>query len=252
MKQQSALLEVNNLWAGYGRLQILRDLSLHVDHGELVAVISANGAGKSTLLRALSGLIPARAGSICLAGAELGRLSAEQRVGHGIALVPEHRQLFTTMTVGENLLLGSYARYWRTPRAELEADLERVYELFPILRERRRQLAGTLSGGEQQMVAIGRGLLARPRLLLLDEPSIGLAPRVVSTIFAAVAQLPAQGTTVLIVEQNARQILDLAGRAYVLANGAVALSGSAAELADDPAVRQIYLGDRPAIAFEHS
>ena len=247
MNERHTLLDVRNLCAGYGRLQIVRDLSLQVNRGELVAVLGANGAGKTTLLRTLSGLIPARSGSMRLDGVELGRLSTEQRVGHGLALVPEHRQLFETMTVGENLMLGSYARYWRTPRADLDHDLERVYTLFPILRQRRRQRAGTLSGGEQQMVAIGRGLMARPRLLLLDEPSIGLAPLVLRTIFAAVAQLPAQGTTVLVVEQNARQILELAERVYVLANGIVALSGSGAQLASDSSVRQLYLGDGAAV-----
>jgi branched-chain amino acid transport system ATP-binding protein len=237
------LLEVNNLSAGYEHIQALRNVSLHVDEGELVAVIGANGAGKTTLLRALSGLIPTRSGSIRLAGAQLGRLSVERRVRRGLALVPEHRQLFASMTVAENLLLGGYARYWRTPRAELAADIERVYDLFPILRERRGQVAGTLSGGEQQMVAIGRGLMARPRLLLLDEPSVGLAPLIVREIFAAVARLPAQGTTVLIVEQNARQILRLAGRAYMLENGAIALAGRAADLAADPTVQHIYMGN---------
>jgi branched-chain amino acid transport system ATP-binding protein len=238
----TALLEVENLSAGYNHIQALRDVSLYVEQGELVAVIGANGAGKTTLLRALSGLISTRSGSIRMAGAELGRLSAERRVARGLALVPEHRQLFASMTVAENLLLGGYARYRHTPRAELAADLDRVYALFPILRERRAQVAGTLSGGEQQMVAIGRGLLARPRLLLLDEPSVGLAPLVVHQIFAAVARLPAQGTTVLIVEQNARQILRLADRAYVLENGAIALAGRAVDLAADPVVQQIYMG----------
>jgi branched-chain amino acid transport system ATP-binding protein len=225
---------------------VLRGVSLYVDAGELVAVIGANGAGKTTLLQALSGLISARSGSVRMAGAELGRLSAEQRVGRGVALVPEHRQLFASMTVADNLLLGSYAHYWHTSGAELVADLEQVYTLFPLLRERSRQVAGTLSGGEQQMVAIGRGLMARPRLLLLDELSVGLAPLVVREIFAAIARLPAQGTTVLIVEQNARQILRLASRAYVLENGALTLAGRAAGLAADPAVQQIYMGHAAA------
>jgi branched-chain amino acid transport system ATP-binding protein len=244
----TALLEVENLSAGYDHIQALSGVSLYVDAGELVAVIGANGAGKTTLLRALSGLIGARSGNIRMAGVELEHLRVERRVARGLALVPEHRQLFAAMTVAENLLLGSYARYWRTPRAELAADLERVYALFPTLGQRRKQVAGTLSGGEQQMVAIGRGLMARPRLLLLDEPSVGLAPLLVREIFAAVAQLPPQGTTVLIVEQNARQILRLASRAYVLENGTIALAGSAADLAADPAVQQIYMGRGAAVA----
>jgi branched-chain amino acid transport system ATP-binding protein len=177
-----------------------------------------------------------------LASESLDRLSVEQRVGRGLIQVPERRQLFAAMTVAENLLLGSYARYRRARRAEIQDDLERVYTLFPILKERQRQLVGTLSGGQQQMVALGRGLMARPKVLLLDEPSVGLAPLIVREIFGVVAGLHQEGTTVLIVEQNARQMLRLVDRVYVLESGAVALSGTAAELRNNPVVQQIYLG----------
>lgn len=236
------LLSVTNLSASYGKIQALRQVNLHVEAGEFVAVIGANGAGKTTLLKALSGLMLPQGGQVKLAGKPLNGLSAEKRVGQGIALVPEHRQLFGGMSVKENLLMGSYSRYTHAQKAEIEADVERVYALFPILRERQNQLAGTLSGGQQQMVAIGRGLMARPRVLMLDEPSVGLAPLVVREIFRVVAALPAQGTTVLIVEQNARQILKLADRAYVLENGVVKLEGAANDLANNPVVQQIYLG----------
>ncbi len=236
------LLSVTNLSASYGKIQALRQVNLHVEAGEFVAVIGANGAGKTTLLKTLSGLMQPQGGHVQLAGKSLNGLSAETRVGQGIALVPEHRQLFGGMSVKENLLMGSYSRYTRAQKAEIEADVERVYALFPILRERQNQLAGTLSGGQQQMVAIGRGLMARPRVLMLDEPSVGLAPLVVREIFRVVAALPAQGTTVLIVEQNARQILKLADRAYVLENGVVKLEGVASDLANNPVVQQIYLG----------
>jgi branched-chain amino acid transport system ATP-binding protein len=238
------LLEVHELSAGYGGLSALHEISLRVEVGDVVAVVGANGAGKTTLLRALSGQIPARAGRIALDGVDLGRLRVEQRVGRGLALVPEGRQLFAAMSVADNLLLGSYARFHQVDRAELEADLERVYGLFPVLRERRRQVAGTLSGGEQQMVAIGRGLMARPRLLLLDEPSLGLAPLLVRAIFAALRQLPAQNTAVLVVEQHVRQILPLANRAYLLAGGAVIRESIAADLAADPIVQRTFLGQR--------
>jgi branched-chain amino acid transport system ATP-binding protein len=236
------LLEIENLSASYGRIQALRGVDLQVAAGELVAVIGANGAGKTTLLLTLSGLLPAQRGSVRLASESLDRLSVEQRVGRGLIQVPERRQLFAAMTVAENLLLGSYARYRRARRAEIQDDLERVYTLFPILKERQRQLVGTLSGGQQQMVALGRGLMARPKVLLLDEPSVGLAPLIVREIFGVVAGLHQEGTTVLIVEQNARQMLRLVDRVYVLESGAVALSGTAAELRNNPVVQQIYLG----------
>jgi branched-chain amino acid transport system ATP-binding protein len=247
MLMSAPLLEVRGLSAGYDGLTALRDVSLRVEAGELVAVVGINGAGKTTLLGALSGLLPARAGRVALAGVDLGRLGVEQRVRRGLALVPEGRQLFAAMSVAENLLLGSYARFRYTDQAELEADLERVYGLFPVLHERRRQVAGTLSGGEQQMVAIGRGLMARPRLLLLDEPSVGLAPLLVREIFAALGQLPALGTAVLIVEQNVRQILRLANRAYLLAGGAVVRERVAAELAADSVVQRTFLGQRDPV-----
>ncbi len=236
------LLAVVDLRVAYGRIEALRGATLHVSPGEIVAVIGANGAGKTTLLRALSGLLPVAGGRIVLAGEDVTGQPAERLVRRGIVHVPERRQLFGELTVEDNLWLGAFHRYWRTPRAELRADLERVFELFPILRERRAQRAGTLSGGQQQMVAIGRGLMARGRILLLDEPSVGLAPLVVREIFAAVAWLRAAGTTILVVEQNARQALRVADRAYLLENGRVVRSGSAVELAADPAVQAVYLG----------
>ena len=235
----TVLLRVEGLTAGYYGLTAVRDLSLVVGEGEIVALIGANGAGKTTTLRAISGLLPAAAGRIDLAGERLDGRSPAEIVARGVAHVPEGRQLFPTMTVHENLLLGA-----RTDqaRARREVTLARVHGLFPRLRERQGQLAGTLSGGEQQMCAIGRGLMACPRVLLLDEPSLGLAPVVVEAIFAALARINADGTAVLLVEQNVLRSLRLAARGYVLENGRLALAGSRADLLADSHVRQAYLG----------
>lgn len=235
------LLTVSGLTAGYGRLEVLHGVDLTAEPGEIVAIIGANGAGKSTLLRTLGGLNRPWRGSITFNGQPVTHLEAEDLVRLGLVLVPERRQLFSTMSVAENLQLGAYARR-SAGAAILRSDLERVLTLFPILRERFRQQAGTLSGGEQQMLAVGRALMAAPKLLLLDEPSLGLAPRVARQILDAAATLAESGTAVLLVEQNAHQALSVARRAYVMEAGRFPLSGLAATLAADPLVQSIYLG----------
>jgi branched-chain amino acid transport system ATP-binding protein len=235
----STLLRVDGIEVGYGDLTAVRDVSLEVREGEAVALIGANGAGKTTTLRAVSGLLPLRRGRIEFQGRRLDGLAPAEIVARGIAHVPEGRQLFPTMTVRENLELGARTRAARAGRAEL---LERVFELFPRLRERREQLAGTLSGGEQQMCAIGRGLMARPRLLMLDEPSLGLAPVLVKAIFEDLGRINGQGITVLLVEQNVLRSLHLAHRGYVLENGRMTLSGPRDELLASGHIKQAYLG----------
>jgi branched-chain amino acid transport system ATP-binding protein len=233
------MLRIENLAVYYGGIQALKEVTLHLDAGELLAIIGANGAGKTTLLRTLSGVLRARSGSIRFEGKELTRLSPFDIVGLGIAHSPEGRQLFGGLTVLENLRLGAVQR---TDRTGVEQDLERVNDLFPVLKERRTQRAGTLSGGEQQMLAIGRALMARPRLLLLDEPSLGLAPLLVERIFGVIARLKAERVTLLLVEQNARMALEVADRAYVMETGSIKLRGTAAELAANPEVERAYLG----------
>jgi branched-chain amino acid transport system ATP-binding protein len=226
----------------YGNVQALKGVSLHVNEGEIVALIGANGAGKTTTLRAISGLLAPRRGKAVFAGKAIGGLSPEAVVRMGISQVPENRRLFGALSVRDNLLLGGYHLAWGEKRAKLRGDLERVYELFPVLRERAQQLAGTLSGGEQQMLAIGRALTSRPRLLLLDEPSLGLAPRAARAIFDAIPQFRQQGLTVLLVEQNARAALQIADRAYVLETGRVVMEGSSQELLNQKEVQRAYLG----------
>jgi branched-chain amino acid transport system ATP-binding protein len=221
---------------------VLKGLSLHVSAGEIVAIIGANGAGKSTLLACLAGLLKPGSGSVVLAGTEVAGARPERMLELGCSLVPEGRKLFAPMTVRENLELGGYTVRRRLGRRESEADLERVYELFPRLLEREAQLAGTLSGGEQQMLAIGRSLMARPRLVMLDEPSMGLAPLVIKSIFAAIRALSAQGKTILVVEQNARAILRIADRGYVMETGSLVLEGTGAELLANRDVQRAYLG----------
>ena len=232
----TALLQVRDLHVGYGRVEAVTDVHLSVQAGQIVSVIGANGAGKSTLMAALVGALPSR-GVIEYAGRNLGRVPLEERVAAGMTLVPERRELFSSMTVEDNLRLGAY-----TQRAGLQGGLEDVFRRFPRLLERRRQLAGTLSGGEQQMLAIGRALMARPKLLLLDEPSLGLAPLIVRDILHIVAELRDSGVTVLLVEQNARAALAISDYGYVLEGGQVKLEGQAGALADDPAVVASYLG----------
>ncbi len=234
------LLEVNDLHAGYGRAEVLHGIKLKAAKGSVVTVIGPNGAGKSTLLNALMGVLPAR-GEIRYAGASVLRRTLEERVMQGIALVPETRALFGTMPVEDNLLLGGY-RQVRQGRRKAGEGLEQVYALFPRLKERRAQLAGTLSGGERQMLAVGRALMSQPDLLMLDEPSLGLAPLVVKEIFRTIEKLRATGVTILLVEQNARAALEVADHGYVLEMGEIALEGPAEQLAKDPRVIDTYLG----------
>ena len=234
------LLNVRDLHAGYGRAEVLHGLTLTARAGKVITVIGPNGAGKSTLLNALMGVLPSR-GQIEYDGAPMGLLSLEERVMLGMALVPETRALFGTMSVEDNLLLGAY-RQVRLGQKDSAKSLDEVFVLFPRLRERRAQLAGTLSGGERQMLAVGRALMGKPRLLMLDEPSLGLAPLVVRDIFATIAALRATGVTILLVEQNARAALEVADYGYVLEMGEIALEGPAAELARDPRVIETYLG----------
>jgi branched-chain amino acid transport system ATP-binding protein len=234
------LLRVRDLHAGYGRAEVLHGLSITADVGQVITVIGPNGAGKSTLLNALMGVLPAK-GTLDYDGSPVDLLSLEERVMLGMALVPETRALFGTMSVEDNLRLGAY-RQVRLGQKDNAKALNEVYMLFPRLRERRAQLAGTLSGGERQMLAIGRALMGKPRLLMLDEPSLGLAPLVVSDIFATIAALRATGVTILLVEQNARAAFEVADYGYVLEMGEIALQGSGADLAGDPRVIETYLG----------
>jgi len=235
----SALLRLEAVEVGYGDVPAVDEVSLEVREGETVALIGSNGAGKTTTLRAISGLLPLRRGAVRFAGERLDGLSPAGIVARGIAHVPEGRQLFPSMTVLENLGLGCRGP---TARARRQETLAQVFELFPRLWERRQQVAGTLSGGEQQMCAIGRGLMARPRLLMLDEPSLGLAPVMVRTIFDDLRRINAQGTTILLVEQNVLRSLLLSHRGYVLENGRISMHGPAAELLESPHVKQAYLG----------
>jgi branched-chain amino acid transport system ATP-binding protein len=233
------ILEVKDLRVFYRRVEGLHRASLHVEEGAIVTVIGPNGAGKSTLLGAVMGLHRCT-GAVRFRGADLGGISVEERVERGLSLVPERRELFGELAVEDNLVLGAFQRCRR--RARLEGDLEAVYARFPKLKERRGQLAGTLSGGERQMLALGRALMARPKLLMLDEPSLGLAPLVVREVFRAIAELRAAGVSILLVEQNARAALQVADYGYVLETGEMVLEGSAAELSANPRVVETYLG----------
>jgi branched-chain amino acid transport system ATP-binding protein len=232
------MLEVAALSSRYGRIPALADVDLHVGQGELVALVGANGAGKTTLLRVLSGVQAAAGGHVRFEGSDVTRASPRQRVKMGMVQVPEGRQVFGPLSVEDNLRLGGFVR----PAIEIAGALERVFALFPILAAKRRETAGTLSGGQQQMLAIGRALMTRPKLLLLDEPSMGLAPRIVAEIFAIIRSLKDAATTILLVDQNARAALAIADRAYVLEVGRIALSGSGRELLGNPKVQQAYLG----------
>jgi len=232
------LLEVSDIHTRYGTIEALRGVSLTVDEGEVVTLIGSNGAGKSTTLRSISGLTPAVSGTIRFAGEEITRAPAEGIVARGVALAPEGRHVFPRMTARENLDLGAHRR--RGP--DIQEDLARVYSLFPRLKERERQKAGMMSGGEQQMLAIGRALMARPHLLMLDEPSMGLAPILVERIYETIREINRAGVTILLVEQNANYALDIAARGYVLATGRIAMSDNSAKLRDDPEVQRTYLG----------
>ena len=236
-----SILEVQDLHVYYGHVHALKGVSFHVRPGEIVALLGANGAGKSTTLRAISGLVRPRHGDIRWQGRSLRNVPAHAIVGLGVSHAPEGRKVFSTLTVEENLNLGAYVR--RGDREYVARSKERVFALFPRLAERRHQLAGTLSGGEQQMLAIGRALMSSPRLLLLDEPSLGLAPLLVRAIFQTIREINQQGVTILLVEQNVRAALQLAHRAYVLGTGRLALEGPAEELRRDPRVRKAYLGE---------
>jgi len=236
------MLEATDLAVAYGAIQALKGVSLKIREGSVVCLIGANGAGKTTLLRAISGLLPVQRGSIRLDGRDVTGLPAEAVVRLGISHVPEGRQNFAALTVRDNLLVGAYPVYRRLRRADLEAAMDRVCELFPILRQRKGQLAGSLSGGEQQMLAIGRVLMARPRLVLLDEPSMGLAPVLVREILRQIQRLPGEGTTVLLVEQNARAALRVANYGYVVENGRITLEGRAQDLVESEEVKRAYLG----------
>ncbi len=232
------MLEVRALSSRYGRITALHEVSLRVGPGELVALVGANGAGKTTLLRALSGVQPVAGGSVHFEGADVTRAAPRRRVSLGIVQVPEGRQVFGPLSVEDNLRLGAFVR----PRREVADGLERIYSMFPILAKKRREAAGTLSGGQQQMLAMGRALMTRPKLLLLDEPSMGLAPRLVAEIFSTVRSLKNAATTILLVDQNARAALSIADRAYVLEVGRISLAGSGAELLGNPRVQHAYLG----------
>jgi branched-chain amino acid transport system ATP-binding protein len=234
------LLEVDQLEAGYGPIRALDGVSLAVDEGELVAIIGANGAGKTTLLMAISGVVPARKGEVRFADRRITGLAPHEIVRLGIGHAPEGRRIFPRLTVRENLELGGFAQ---DDAARVRRDIDEACGLFPVLAERMAQLGGTLSGGEQQMLALGRALVGRPRLLLLDEPSLGLAPLIVAKIFEVIAGLTARGIAVMLVEQNARAALKLAARGYVLETGRVTLTGSGPDLAADPRVRDAYLGE---------
>ena len=233
------MLTLDALDVYYGEIHALRRVALEVRGGEIVTLLGNNGAGKSTTLKTISGLLVPRQGSIVFDGQPLAGVAAHEIVARGIAHVPEGRRIFNRLTVRENLTMGAYLR----TDANVDADLERAFALFPRLKERVGQIAGTLSGGEQQMLAIARALMARPRLLLLDEPSMGLAPVLVEQIFATIDSINRQGTTILLVEQNAAMALSVAQRGYVIETGAIVLSGTAAELADNPEVRRAYLGE---------
>jgi branched-chain amino acid transport system ATP-binding protein len=234
-----ALLEVENVHAYYGNIHALKGISLTVEKGEIVTLIGGNGAGKSTTLRTISALMKPREGSVLFEGKDLSQYPSHDMVRHGIALVPEGRGVFAKMTVRENLEMGAY---YRNDKDGIEADIENAYKLFPRLGERRSQLAGTMSGGEQQMLAMTRALMARPRLLLMDEPSMGLAPVLVDVIFDTIVKVNEQGTTVLLVEQNASMALQIANRGYVLQTGEIVMSADAKVLKNDPSVQKAYLG----------
>jgi branched-chain amino acid transport system ATP-binding protein len=235
-----ALLEVQDIHSYYGHIQALRGVSLTVEEGEIVTLIGSNGAGKTTTLRSIHGMLHPREGRILFEGEEIQGLPAHDMIGRGIAQSPEGRKIFSRMTVLENLEMGAYHR---NDRAGIQQDMDRVFELFPRLKERVKQEAGTMSGGEQQMLAIGRALMSRPKLVLLDEPSMGLAPVLVERIFQVIREINEQGTTILLVEQNANVALEIASRGYVLETGAVVNAAPAEKLRQDPKVREAYLGE---------
>jgi branched-chain amino acid transport system ATP-binding protein len=236
------LLSVRNLRAGYGKIEVLHDISIAVDQGQIVTLIGANGAGKTTLLKTISGLVRPSRGAIEFEGQNIARMAAHKISGRGVSLVPEGRAILKRMTVMDNLRMGAYVRNDK----DIDRDIDAVFERFAVLSERRGQIAATLSGGEQQMLAIGRALVARPRLLLLDEPSLGLAPKFITLIFQALRELKTEGKTILLVEQNARKALQVADYGYVMERGRIALSGAGQELLNMPEVQRTYLGQSAA------
>ena len=236
------MLRLESVSASHGAIQALRNVSLHVSEGEIVTLLGGNGSGKTTLLKVISGIHPPSKGRLIFGGRNIAGFQAEQILRLGVGQVPEGRQIFAPLSVLDNLLLGAYVRFRGKEKKEVWKDLEGIYGLFPILKERKAQRAGTLSGGEQQMVAIGRTLMSRPKLLLLDEPSMGLAPKVVGDIFRAIRTLPTRGTTILLVEQNAKAALQIAERGYVLETGRIILEGETADLLNNKEVQRAYLG----------
>ncbi len=236
------MLEVLGVNSYYGRIQALKGVSLKVNDGEIVALIGANGAGKTTLLNTICGSLTARQGEVVFDGQRITKLPPERVVRLGISHVPERRQVFGEMSVRDNLVLGAYHRFGKEKKAEIDRDLETIFEIFPILKEREKQPGGTLSGGQQQMLAVGRGLMSKPKLLLLDEPSLGLAPLMVREIMRVVSELRSRGTTVLLIEQNARAALRIADRGYLMETGKIVLEGTAKDLIANPKVQSAYLG----------
>ncbi|MBF8259122.1 MAG: Branched-chain amino acid ABC transporter ATP-binding protein [Actinobacteria bacterium] len=236
------MLRIKNLESGYGRLKVLKKVTMHIRQGEIVTIIGANGAGKTSLLRTVSGLIRARSGEILFDMKDIGELSPEKIVFLGCSLVPEGRQVFAPLTVRENILLGAYPQLRKKRGAAVRDDIERVYGIFPRLKEREKQLAGTLSGGEQQMLAIARALMARPKLIMMDEPSMGLAPLIMKDIFSVITRLRKEGNTVLLVEQNAKAALAIADRGYVIETGRIVMEGTAEDLLSNREVQRAYLG----------
>ena len=235
-----AMLEIKDLEVYYGMIQAIKGISFEVNQGEVIALIGANGAGKTTTLQTITGMLQAKAGSIIFEGKDITKVPGHKIVGMGMAHVPEGRRVFSNLTVYENLKLGAFTK---KDKKEIEETLERVYKSFPRLQERRNQSAGTLSGGEQQMLAMGRALMSKPRIILMDEPSMGLSPIFVEEIFSIIRQISAEGTTVLLVEQNAKKALSIADRAYVLETGTIALSGPAKELMNNESIKKAYLGE---------
>ena len=236
------MLRIKNLESGYGNLKVIRHATIHVNPGEIVSIVGANGAGKTTLLKTITGLLRPDAGEILFCGQEISRMTPEKIVFLGCSLVPEGRQVFAPMTVRENLVLGGYVQHRKGEGRRAGSDLERIFAMFPRLKERESQLAGTLSGGEQQMLAIGRALMARPKLVMMDEPSMGLAPLIVKDIFAIIRTLRDDGNTVLLIEQNAKAALAISDRGYVLETGKVILEGTSGELLENKDVQRSYLG----------
>ena len=234
------ILEVKDLEVSYGKIKAIKGISMYVNQGEVVVLVGANGAGKTTLLKTISGLLSPASGYIHFEGSDLTKIAPHQRVIQGICQAPEGRGIFPGMSVEENLRIGKYGRV--TAKSEMESDLDKVFELFPRLKDRQNQLGGTLSGGEQQMLSIGRALMSRPKMLLLDEPSMGLAPKFIATIFEIIEQIKSQGVTILLVEQNAAKALKIADRAYVLETGSITKEGSGSSLLKDPVVIAAYLG----------